>query len=91
MTSRGFFSLDNPGVVLDTVKKAEDSSDLILRFYESHGAHQEATLTVDGKIEKAARVNLLEEDDAPVRAGARQIKLKLRPFEILSLKVRVAL
>jgi alpha-mannosidase len=88
---RSFFALDNPAVVLDTVKKAEDSDDLILRFYESHGAHQDATLTVDGRIERAARVNLLEEDDAPVRTSARQIKLKLRPFEILSLKLRVAL
>jgi alpha-mannosidase len=87
--SRSFFAVDHPGVVLDTVKKAEDSDDLILRIYEAYGAHQEATLTVDGRIEKAARVNLLEEDDTPVRAGARQIKLKLRPFEILSLKLRV--
>jgi alpha-mannosidase len=87
--SRSFFSVDNPGVVLDTVKKAEDSGDLILRFYESHGAHQEATLTVDGRIAKASRVNLLEEEDAPIRAGVRTIKLKLRPFEILSLKLSV--
>jgi alpha-mannosidase len=89
VASRSFFSVDNPGVVLDTVKKAEDSDDLILRFYESHGAHQEATLTVDGKIAQAARVNLLEENDEPIRAGAKQIKLKLRPFEILSLKLSV--
>jgi alpha-mannosidase len=89
VANRSFFSVDNPGVVLDTVKKAEDSGDLILRFYESHGAHQEATLTIDGKIAKAARVNLLEEEDAPIRAGARQIKLKLRPFELLSLKLDV--
>ena len=89
--TRSFFSVDNPGVVLDTVKKAEDSDELILRFYESHGAHQEATLTIDGKIAKAARVNLLEEGDTPIRAGARSIKLKLRPFEILSLKLSVAM
>jgi alpha-mannosidase len=87
--SRSYFSVDNPGVVLDTVKKAEDSDDLILRFYESHGAHQETTLTVDGTIAKATRVNLLEEGDTPIRASAHQVKLKLKPFEIVSLKLRV--
>jgi alpha-mannosidase len=87
--SRSYFSVDNPGVVLDTVKKAEDSDDLILRFYESHGAHQEATLTIDGSIVRAARVNLLEEGDTPIRSAANHIKLKLRPFEIVSLKVNV--
>lgn len=31
-------------VVLDTIKKAEDSNDIILRLYECYGGHARATL-----------------------------------------------
>ena len=88
--NKSYFELDNPGVVLDTVKKAEDSNDLVLRIYESHGAHQDATLTTALRIEKATRVNLLEDEEKPIPSGTRSLKLKLRPFEIVSLKLRVS-
>ncbi|MCE0522948.1 MAG: alpha-mannosidase [Methylacidiphilales bacterium] len=88
--SKSFFRLDNPAVVLDTVKKAEDSGDLILRLYESHGAHQRTTLTLSHSIEKAAQVDLLETEGKPLRAAKNKIRLSLRPFEVLTLKLRLA-
>jgi len=88
--SQSFFSLDNPAVVLDTVKKAEDSGDLIVRLYESHGAHQTATLTVPGQLKKAVRADLLETDGEPLRTAENKIKLSFRPFELLTLKLRLA-
>jgi alpha-mannosidase len=86
--SESFFSLDNPAVVLDTVKKAEDSGDLIVRLYESHGAHQTATLTVSQPLEKAIKVDLLETEEKPLRTAKNKIKLSLRPFELLTIKLR---
>jgi alpha-mannosidase len=88
--SRCFFSVDNPSVVLDTVKKAEDSEDLILRLYESHGGRQTATLSTSIDIQSVARVNLLESEDQPVPAERRQIRLVLRPFELVTLKLKAA-
>lgn len=85
--ARSFFSLDNPAVVLDTVKPAEDSSDLIVRLYESHGGHQNVTLTVGLPLKEVRRVNLLEEgeDDVPFHEG--RVELSLRPFELVTLKL----
>jgi alpha-mannosidase len=82
-----FFSVDNPAVVLDTVKKAEDSNDLIVRFYESHGAHQKATLTLNRPLKAAAKLNLLETEEKAEKTSKNQIKLALRPFEVVSLKL----
>jgi alpha-mannosidase len=90
LQSKSFFSLDNPAVVLDTVKKAEDSGDLIVRLYESHGAHQKATLTLSHALEKAIKVDLLETEEKPARAAKNKIKLSLRPFELLTLKLTLA-
>lgn len=33
-----------PNVVLDTMKKAEDSNDIIVRMYEAYGGHARARL-----------------------------------------------
>ena len=88
--SESFFALDNPAVVLDTVKKAEDSDALILRLYESHGAHQVARLDSRLPIRKASRVNLLEDGNEIVRATKGRINLTLRPFEVVTLKIETA-
>jgi len=90
LQSESFFGVSNPAVVIDTVKKAEDSEDLIVRLYESHGAHQKATLSTAFAVQRAARVNLLEEEDQPIHAEQNQIKLTLRPFELVTLKLMAA-
>lgn len=39
------FRIDGaPNVVLDTIKRAEDSDDIILRLYEAYGGHATARL-----------------------------------------------
>ncbi len=85
--TKSFFSLSNPAVVLDTVKKAEDSEDLVLRLFESHGAHQTVTLRSALPLAKAIRVDLLEEGAGAVRIASNGIKLSLRPFELVTLKI----
>lgn len=39
------FRIDNaPSVVLETIKKAEDSDDIIIRMFEGYGGHARARL-----------------------------------------------
>jgi alpha-mannosidase len=89
LPSTGFFHLDNDAVVLDTVKKAEDSDRLVLRLYESHGARQNVTLHTPLAIKKAVRSNLLEREEKPVRAAKNSLRLELKPFEIMTLVLTV--
>jgi alpha-mannosidase len=81
-----FFSLTNPAVVLDTVKKAEDSNALILRLYESHGGHQSVTMQSPLPLKEAWRVDLLEEGIEEIRIS-KGIEISLRPFEVVTLKL----
>lgn len=87
METRSFFRLDNPAVVLDTIKKAEDSNALILRLYESHGSSQRVNLETTLDIGSAERVDLLEHVIGSIKARGNVIRLRLRPFEILTLKL----
>lgn len=84
---KSFFGIDNPGVVIDTVKKAEDSEDIIVRLFESHGSQQRAVFTSDLPIQRVSRVNLLEEGDEPVPFIDRKAILKFKPFELMTLKL----
>ena len=77
------------GVVVDTVKKAEDSDELILRVYEAHGGIVTASLTFATPIEHAAEVNLLEETIGTVEHSDAMLKLKLMPYQIRSFRIKL--
>ena len=85
---RSFFSVDHPALVLDTVKRAEDSSAIVLRLYEAHGSRGAARVTTTLPFEHAVRTNLLEDDggETLVSDGAG-VTVPFRPYEIISIKL----
>ncbi|MCE0496594.1 MAG: alpha-mannosidase [Methylacidiphilales bacterium] len=86
--THAFLILDNEAVVIDTVKTSEDGDDMIVRFYESHGAHQTATFSLTRPIKRATKVNLLEEGDETVPIGqGNKFKLIFKPFELVTLRL----
>jgi alpha-mannosidase len=90
---RSFFSVDDPAVVLETVKLAEDrSGDLILRLYESLGATVRCALLVDLPVTRARETDLLEKEAQPLGwaaglEGKNSIELDFRPFEIKTVRL----
>ena len=48
-----FASVDDPNLVLDTIKKAEDSEAIVLRFYECHGARGRARVKLGLPVKSA--------------------------------------
>lgn len=87
VVERSFFTVDTPTVIVDTVKKAEDSNALIVRLYEAHGGRGLARLTSPLPVQTLTRCNLLEEDEAQLSWVDNGVTLELRPFEIVTLKL----
>ena len=85
--ARSFASVDRANLVLDTIKKAEDSDATILRLYETHGARGTAALRVDLPFTSATFVNLLEEGEVHAERTADGIVVPYRPFQIITLKL----
>ncbi|KAJ2963578.1 hypothetical protein NQZ79_g1347 [Umbelopsis isabellina] len=57
------FRIDGaPNVVLDTIKRAEDSDDIILRLYEAYGGHATARLITAMPMKTIHRCNILEDE-----------------------------
>jgi alpha-mannosidase len=87
VTGGSWFAVDTPNLVLDTVKRAEDSDALVLRLYEAHGARGRARIRVGLPFSRAVRANLLEDegDELPVAGGT--IEIAYRPHEIVTILV----
>lgn len=85
---RSWASVDDPALVLDTVKRAEDGDGLVLRLYEAHGGRGTARLRLGLPWSSARRCNLLEDDADAVPVEDGELVLPYRPFEIVSVRVR---
>ena len=85
---RSLASVDDPNLVLDTIKRAEDSDALVLRLYEIHGARGTARVRLDVPFAVASLCNLLEDEGDPLVVAGGAIELPYRPHQIISLLVR---
>jgi len=79
------FAIVDGGLVLDTIKRAEDSDALVLRLYEPYGGRGVARVHVDAV--RAWRTNLLEDEFEDVRVDAGALVLAYRPREVITVKV----
>lgn len=82
------FSIEgDENVILDTVKMAEDSDSIVLRYYEALGGRGRAKLTVPKasrkRVEAVWRVNLLEDllEELTLSEDGK-VRVELRPFEV---------
>ena len=75
------------GLVLDTIKRAEDSDALVLRLYEPHGARGTAHVRLGFPFGAARRATLLEEPGEPLAVHDAAIEIAYRPFELVTVLV----
>ena len=78
---------DNPQIVIDTIKPAEDGDDVIVRLYESFGAKCSAALETARPIKHAHLSNTLEDALSPIPVTENCIDIQLRPFQIMTLRL----
>ncbi len=77
------------GVEVDAVKLADDGSgDLIVRLHEAVGNRTRCSVATHGRVTDAWRCNLLEETQAGEEVGDGVVTLTLRPFQIVTLRLR---
>ena len=78
---------DHRNIMIESVKKAEDSSDTIIRLYEFENRRTDVHLRFH---ETAARVwlcNLMEEREMLLAENSRECTVTAEPFGILTIRV----
>jgi alpha-mannosidase len=89
-TAVHLLATDRPNVVIETVKRAEDGSGLVVRLYESQRRRGPVTLQAGFEIAKAERTNLLEVPRETLPVEENRVSFEIKPFEIITLKLTPA-
>ncbi|NQZ68694.1 MAG: alpha-mannosidase, partial [Lentisphaeria bacterium] len=84
-----FVSIDKEHVIIDTVKKAEDRDELVVRLYESANRRGKITLSFDRPVKKAFSLNMMEEIEGPLKVSGNKITLDITPYEVVTIGVKV--
>lgn len=80
-------SCGDDGVIIETVKPAEDGNGFILRMYESRNRRSDVKLTFGVGIKSAALCDLLEREERGLVVEGRAVSLSAKPFEIITLRI----
>jgi alpha-mannosidase len=83
-----FLGVEPENIIVETVKKAEDSQDMVIRLFECAGRTTLAKIDINFVFKSVVLVNLMEErcDQSKLRSG---MKLLFGPYEIHTLKVEL--
>ncbi|MFO7168122.1 MAG: alpha-mannosidase [Chloroflexota bacterium] len=85
-----FLEVDADNVVVETIKTADDGDGLVVRMYEAHNQRGAVRLTFAREVARAVETDLLEREIAEAEVSGRTVTVQVRPFEIKTLKLRLA-
>ncbi len=80
-------SFDQPNIVVETIKQAEDGQGVIVRLYESQRQRGPVTLTTGFNLGSAWRTNLLEENESELPIDGNKVTFLVKPYEIVTLRL----
>lgn len=86
-TRDSFFQVDQPNVVIETIKKAEDGNGLIMRLFENQRRRCKCTISTAFELTKTWRVNFLEENLEEIAVDEYGFEFEIKPFQILSFRL----
>lgn len=82
-------SLDQDNVMIEVVKKAEDSNDIIIRVYECYNRRTTAKFTFLKDISAAGECDLMENNIESLEFSKNSFSFEIKPYEIKTFKLKV--
>jgi alpha-mannosidase len=86
-SERFLLKVVSPNVIIETIKRAEDGNGIIVRLYENERCRGGVTLQAGFEVAKAYRCNLLEDNQEVLEVSSNEVKLDIRPYQILTLRL----
>ncbi len=84
----GLVSVDNQNIVIETVKCAEEGTDMILRMYDAYNCSSNVTLHFGIPVKKVWLCDLMENNLEGLEiADDNSVNLKVKNFEIVTLRM----
>ena len=80
-----FFSVDRPGVIIESIKKAEKSDATIVRLYEAANTRGAVNVSSSLSLKNAQEVDLMERNGTALKLNKGAVNLSIKPFQIRSI------
>jgi alpha-mannosidase len=85
--AHSFLTVAADNVVVTALKKAEDSDDLVVRFYEWAGKDGNVELQFSNTAESAQETNLMEKPGGSLLLKASSLVVPTKPYEIKTVQI----
>ena len=79
--------IDKPNIIIDAVKKSEDSDAVVIRMHEGYGQTTDAALVFGLEVKSAAECDILENILKEHKTAKSKLSLRFKPFEIKTFKI----
>jgi alpha-mannosidase len=76
-----------PNIIVDSIKKAEESDAIIIRMHEAHGISTDTALHFGINAISIMECDLMEKDEKPHKIKKNKLPVKFKPFEIKTIKL----
>ncbi|MDD3766621.1 MAG: alpha-mannosidase [Eubacteriales bacterium] len=86
--SYSFVAVNKDNIIVEAVKKAEDSGDLIIRLYDNHGIRSDVDVEFGFDAYEVYLADMSENEIEKIECNGNKATLKVKPFEIVTLKVK---
>jgi alpha-mannosidase len=81
-------SVSKPNVIVETIKRAENGDGIMLRLYESQRKRGQVQVRMGFAVESAWETNLLEENESELNVENDSIRLNLKPYQIMTIRLK---
>jgi alpha-mannosidase len=85
--TRSFASVEQKNVIVTALKKAEDSDDLVFRFYEFEGKSTAVKMNLPEAATSAVETDLMEKQQHPIALQGHELTIPTGPYEIKTVAV----
>ena len=82
-----FVRTDAENVIVETLKKAEEGDELILRVWEAYGQRGEVSLSFSNKLKKVVECDLMEREIEAIKPKEQGVSFFIKPYEIKTFRV----
>lgn len=83
---RFFEAVGAPGVLIESVKQAQDGNGMIVRLYECFGRRTRTMLVPGWTLKRVTRCNMLEDPGEAIAMEDGGVPVALRPYQIMTLR-----
>ncbi|OHX66650.1 glycoside hydrolase family 38 N-terminal domain-containing protein [Flammeovirga pacifica] len=88
-TTATFVTSDNENIVITAIKKAEDSDDLVIRFYNVNSTEEKVNFSFNQTIKEAALTSIIEEEISSLPVQGNTVSVTTEGYGITTIKVSV--